>query len=57
MRIEHYARQNPKQWVYRIYNERDDVISLDSIQCKVSLSDIYAQIKFRESELSSRAVN
>ncbi|MEP6946983.1 MAG: Uma2 family endonuclease, partial [Acidobacteriota bacterium] len=24
MRIEHYARQNAKQWIYRIYNERDD---------------------------------
>ena len=57
MRIEHYARQNPKQWVYRIYNERDDVISLDSIQCKVSLSDIYSQVKLRDAEFSSRAVN
>jgi Uma2 family endonuclease len=57
MRIEHYARQNPKQWIYRIYNERDDVISLESIQCKISLADVYAQVKLRESELSSKAVN
>jgi len=57
MRVEHYARQNPKQWIYRIYNERDDVISLDSIQCKLSLADVYAQVKLRESELSSKAVN
>lgn len=57
MRVEHYARQNAKQWIYRIYNERDDVISLDSINCKVSLAEVYAQVKLRESELSSRAVN
>ncbi len=57
MRVEHYARQNAKQWIYRIYNERDDVISLDSIQCKLSLADVYAQVKLRESELSSKAVN
>ena len=57
MRIEHYARQNAKQWIYRIYNERDDVISLDSINCKLSLAEVYAQVKFRESELSSKAVN
>ena len=57
MRVEHYARQNSKQWIYRIYNERDDVVSLDSIGCKVSLSEIYAQIKFRQAELASRAVN
>jgi hypothetical protein len=57
MRIEHYAKQSPKQWMYRIYDERDDVISLDSINCKISLVEIYAQIKLGESELSSRAVN
>ena len=57
MRVEHYARQNAKQWVYRIYNERDDVISLESINCKVSLSEIYAQIKFKQAEFTSTAVN
>ncbi len=57
MRVEHYARQNAKQWIYRIYNERDDVISLDSINCKVSLAEIYAQIKFKQAEISSKAVN
>ncbi|MBX7054249.1 MAG: Uma2 family endonuclease [Pyrinomonadaceae bacterium] len=57
MRIEHYARQNAKQWIYRIYNERDDVISLESIHCKLSLAEVYAQVKLRESELSSKAVN
>jgi len=57
MRVEHYARQNAKQWLYRIYNERDDVISLDSINCKLSLAEVYAQIKLKESELSSKAVN
>lgn len=57
MRVEHYARQNAKQWIYRIYNERDDVISLDSINCKVSLAEIYTHIKFKEAEISSKAVN
>jgi Uma2 family endonuclease len=57
MRCEHYARQNQKQWIYRIYNERDDVISVDSINCKLSLQEIYAHINFRSAELSSKAVN
>lgn len=57
MRIEHYARQNQKQWIYRIYNERDDVVSLDSINCKISLQEVYAQIKFNHAEFSSKAVN
>ena len=57
MRVEHYARQNAKQWIYRIYNERDDVISLDSIAVKISLSEVYAQLKTNKAELSSKAVN
>jgi Uma2 family endonuclease len=57
MRVEHYAKQNMKQWIYRIYNEKDDVISLESLNCKISLSEIYAQLKFRQAEISSKAVN
>lgn len=57
MRVEHYARQNAKQWIYRIYNEREDVISIDSVNCKISLQEIYAQIKFKQMEISSSAVN
>ena len=57
MRVEHYARQNAKQWIYRIYNERDDVVSMDSVNCKVSVAEIYAQIKFKQAEFASKAVN
>ncbi|MDQ3323663.1 MAG: Uma2 family endonuclease [Acidobacteriota bacterium] len=46
MRVEHYAKQNAKQWVYRIYNEREEIISIESINCKVSLTEIYGQINF-----------
>jgi len=57
MRVEHYARQNAKQWIYRIYNEREDVISLESVNCKMSLAEVYAQVKLHESEFKSKAVN
>ena len=57
MRIEHYAKQNPKQWIYKIYNARDDVLTLDSVGCKVSLAEVYAQIKFGSAPISSAAVN
>ncbi len=55
MRVEHYAKQNPKQWVYRIYNDREDVITLDSITCKLSLAEIYAHIKFAEAQVKTQA--
>jgi Uma2 family endonuclease len=57
MRVEHFSKQNPKQWIYRIYNERDDVIALESIGVKLSLGEIYAQVNIRQAELSSKAVN
>jgi Uma2 family endonuclease len=57
MRVEHYSKQNPKQWIYRIYNERDDVISLDSLNIKLSLGEIYSQVKTQNAGLSSSAVN
>lgn len=46
MRVEHYHKQTINQWTYKIYGNREDVISIESINCKVSLSEVYAQIKF-----------
>lgn len=57
MRIEQYSKQNAKQWIYKIYNEREDMVALDSVNCKVSLAEVYSQIKFRHAEFSSTAVN
>ena len=46
MRVEHYFKQNAKQWIYRIYNDREEIISLESVNCKVALTEIYSQINF-----------
>lgn len=46
MRVEQYSKQNMKQWIYRIYNEREEVVSIESINCKVSLTEIYSQVNF-----------
>jgi len=43
--VEHYFKQSPKQWIYRIYNSNDDVISLESINCKISVSEIYTNVR------------
>ena len=57
MRVEHYFKQNPKQWVYRIYNASDDIITLEAIGCKISVSEIYAQVKFDQAAINSQAIN
>ena len=45
--IEHYLKQTPKQWLLKIYEELDEVIILESIDCQLSLAEIYAQITFK----------
>lgn len=57
MRVEHYSRQNAKQWLYRIYDQRDDVVSLESVDCKLPLAAMYSQIDVKPAEMSSKAVN
>jgi hypothetical protein len=57
MRVEHYSKQSAKQWIFRIYNDREDIITLDSINCKVSLAEIYAQVKFDGTEIKTQSVN
>lgn len=57
MRVEHYLKQNAKQWIYKIYNERDEIISIEAINCKISIAEIYAQIKFANSEVKAQAMS
>ncbi len=57
MRVEHYARQNQKQWIYRIYNEKDDVISIDAAGCKISMQEIYAKVDLARAQFASRSLN
>lgn len=46
MRVEHYSKQAANQWIYRIYNRREDTVPLESINCRASIAEIYAQVKF-----------
>jgi Uma2 family endonuclease len=57
MRVEHYAKQNAKQWIYKIYNDREDIVTLDSINCKISLAEIYAQIRLNSAIVKAQSVN
>lgn len=46
MRVEHYVKQNQKQYMYKIYTEHDEMISFDSLDCKTVLSELYAKITY-----------
>jgi Uma2 family endonuclease len=46
LHIEHYAKQTNKQWLYKVYNERSDVITLSSVNCKTSVAEVYTHVNF-----------
>ena len=45
-RVEHYIKQTSKQWLLKIYDDLTETISLESVDCRISLAVIYAQIEF-----------
>ena len=47
-RIEHYIKKTPNQWLLFIYENLDETISLKSVNCKLPVAEIYAQIEFKE---------
>ncbi len=53
MRVEHYFRQNHRQWIYRLYDLNDDLVSLESINCRISVAEIYAQVKLDQTAIKS----
>ncbi len=46
MRIEHYSRIDTENWKVRLLNENAQELVLESIGCRVPLSDIYDEIEF-----------
>lgn len=46
MCVEHYERVAQKKWTLRIYDQASQIINLNSIQCALSLGEIYRNIEF-----------
>lgn len=46
LRVEHYIKQTPMQWLVKIYEARDEAIALDSVECSLAVNEIYDRIDF-----------
>ena len=46
IRIEHYIKQTPTQWLLRIYENVNETVNLESIGCEIKVAEVYLQIKF-----------
>lgn len=42
----HYIKQDEKTWLQREYNDIEESIYLESLDCEISLEDIYLNIEF-----------
>lgn len=43
-RVEHFSRQKDNVWLLKIYEDFNDIVELDSINCKISLKLIYLKL-------------
>jgi Uma2 family endonuclease len=46
MRIEHFIKVSEKEWNVRLLTENAEKIILESINCEVSLEEVYREVKF-----------
>jgi Uma2 family endonuclease len=46
MRIEHFIKINEKEWKVYLLTEKADNLFIESINCKISLEEIYREVKF-----------
>ena len=53
VRIEHYARQDDGSWNFRIVENIDGFISLNSINCRLNAAEVYERVEFPEAEMTS----
>ena len=44
--VEHFTRQADNNWVYRSFSELTDVLHIETIDCELSLREIYDRVEF-----------
>ena len=44
-RVEHYVRQNSREWNYSEYHEAEDIVRINVIGCELVLKDVYAKVE------------
>jgi Uma2 family endonuclease len=46
MRVEHFIKISEKEWNVRLLTDKTDKLRLESINCELSLDEIYREVKF-----------
>jgi Uma2 family endonuclease len=43
--VEHFTKQSDNNWIYRSYSALDDDLKIESIECELSLREIYDRVE------------
>ena len=43
--VEHFQRQTDNSWTYKSYSEREDVLKIETVDCELSLREIYDRVE------------
>lgn len=54
VRVEHFSRQENNVWTLKIYEDLNDIVELNSINCEISLELIYLKMKLPPLKLIER---
>jgi len=49
--VEHFVRQEDDNWKLYIYIGLDEIFEIQSVECRVKLSDVYDRVEFSEESL------
>ncbi len=43
--VEHFQRQKDNSWIYKSYSELEDVLQIETVECELSLREIYDRVE------------
>jgi Uma2 family endonuclease len=46
--ITQFVKRDDGEWIHREYNDLNDVVKLTSVECELSLSEIYQDVSFKQ---------
>lgn len=49
--VEHFTKQPDGNWLYRSFSEMTDVLRIETVDCELSLQEIYDRVEFKETQM------
>ena len=50
--VEQYIKTDGNKWIFAVYEAADEILSLASVPCEISLADLYDKVEFSDDDAS-----